>query len=226
MLKAIAPNIWHVQHSFSAYGLPVSSRMTIVRLNNGGLWLHSPVPLNSKVREELDRLGNVEYIVAPSKTHHLFISECLATFPEAKLFGAPGLRSKRPDLKTLCELTHSVEAKWKDDLDQICFDGIPLGNETVWFHKLSRTLIMTDLCQWWQGNLPLAARIFSSITGVRKQLAVPRTVRLVVKDRKAARLSAQKILSWPFERVVVAHNAIIEEGAYAAVEKAFACFDV
>jgi hypothetical protein len=47
----------------------------------------------------------------------------------------------------------------------------------------------------------------------------------VVKDRQAARASAHKILAWPFERVVVAHDTIVEQGAHQAVEKAFACFD-
>lgn len=65
--------------------------------------------------------------------------------------------------------------------------------------------------------------MYASITGVRKRLAVPRTVRLIIKDHQAARTSAQKILAWPFERVVMAHNAILETDAHAAVEKAFAC---
>ncbi|MFC5474594.1 hypothetical protein [Paraherbaspirillum soli] len=95
----------------------------------------------------------------------------------------------------------------------------------MWLHKASRTLIVTDLCQLWLGDLAFAAKVFARLTGVRTRLAVPRTVRFLVKDRQAARASAQKILQWPFERVVVAHNAIIEHDAHAAVARAFACFD-
>lgn len=226
MLTPIAQSIWHVQRNFKTYGIPLSSRMTVVRLNNGGLWLHSPVQLNSNELEELKHLGPVRYIVAPNKTHHLFVSDYLAEFPDAKLFGAPRLRSKRRDLTDLNELKSSVEEEWQDDLDQVFFSGIPLLNETVWFHKPSRTLIMTDVCQWWQGDLPWMARIYASLTDVRKQLAVPKTIRSAVKDHQAARLSADQILTWPIERVVVAHNAIIEEKAHSAVEKAFACFGV
>src|SRR5471030_1160381 len=103
MLKAIAPDIWHLQHDFVASGLRVSSRMTVVRLHDSSLWLHSPVPLSTEVRSELATLGEVRYIVAPSKTHHLFASKCLAAFPGATLFGAPGLRQKRPDLTAMRE---------------------------------------------------------------------------------------------------------------------------
>jgi hypothetical protein len=137
------------------------------------------------------------------------------------LFGAPGLRAKRPDLSSLRELKRTVEPEWERDFDQTFFDGMPIGNETVWFHKSSRTLIVTDLCQWWKGDLSFAAKIFASLTGVRKRLAVPRTVRLMIKDRQAARESAAKILAYPFERVIVAHNAIIDDDAHAAVKKAF-----
>lgn len=225
MLQAIAPDIWHVQHEFLANGLRISSRMTVVRLEGGGLWLHSPIPLTDSMRSQLASLGTVAYIVAPSKTHHLFVSECFAAFPQAKLFGAPGLRAKRPDLENLIELKPSEEPEWQSDLAQIFFEGIPFGNETVWFHKSSGTLILTDLCQWWQGEMSLGAKAYAHLTGVRRELTVPRTVRFVVKDRQAARASAQRILQLPIQRVVVAHNAIVEEGAHAALAKAFAWFD-
>lgn len=131
MIEMIAPNIWHVTHHFVAMGLAISSRMTIVRLAAGGLWLHSPVPLSRDDMAEIAQLGEVQYIVAPNKMHHLFVVECLAAFPRAQLFGAPGLLAKRPDLKDMQELRPSVEPDWAHDLDQIFFAGMPLGNETV-----------------------------------------------------------------------------------------------
>ena len=223
MIQSIATNIWHAQYKFTAAGLPVSTRMTIVRLKNSALWIHSPVPLSPEIRAQLAELGNVQYVIAPSKTHHLFVSEWIEAFPSAKLFGAPGLQAKRPDLKQMIKLRPVVEPEWEDELEQIFFDGIPFGNETAWFHKESRTLILTDLCQWWQGNLPFAAKFYAHVTGVRNKLAMPRTVRLMIKDREAARVSSEKILNWPFERVVVAHNVIIEKEAHKAVTNAFKC---
>ncbi|MEK6346538.1 MAG: DUF4336 domain-containing protein [Burkholderia sp.] len=224
MLEAIAPDLWHLPHSFTASGLRVTSRMTVVRFQDGSLWLHSPVPLSAEVRAQLAGLGTVRYIVAPNKMHHLFAGDCAAAFPDAALYGARGLARKRPDLPNLRELGREVEPEWRDDLDQIPFDGIPLGNETVWLHRASRTLILTDLCQWWRGDVPLASRLYASLTGVRAQLAVPRTVRMAVKDRDAARASAERILAWPFTRVIVAHNAIVETDAHRQAEQALGWF--
>ncbi len=226
MLKAIAPDIWHLQHGFVVNGVANTSRMTVVKLRNGGLWLHSPVPISAAVKAELESLGPVEFIVAPNKVHHLFAGDCLDIFPQAKLFGAPGLARKRPDLQQrgMLALPAASETQWRDDLDQVFFEGIPFANETVWFHLPTGTLIVTDLCQWWQGELPFAAKAYAHFTGVRQQMAVPRTVRWVTKDRIAARNSAQKILQWPIRRVVMAHNAIAETNAHQALRQAFAIF--
>jgi hypothetical protein len=57
---------------------------------------------------------------------------------------------------------------------------------------------------------------------VRRRLAVPYTVRLVVKDRPALARSVHRIFEWDFERVVVAHNAIVEQHAREALRLAFA----
>jgi hypothetical protein len=224
MLESLAPDIWHTQYHFLAHGVPLATRMTVVRLHDGALWLHSPIPLSGALRAQLDALGTVRYIVAPNKVHHLYAAAAAATYPEAQLYGPPGLRRKRRDLQSLLVLPRNVLPEWANDLDQVFFDGFPLGEETVWFHRSSRTLIVTDLCQWWQGKLPFASRAYARLTGVRERLAVPRTVRWLVTNRKAARASAALILQWPIERLVVAHNCVIERDALAEVSHALRCF--
>lgn len=224
MLHNIAPNIWHTQHNFVVNGLRVSTRMTVVRLQDGRLWLHSPVPITNELMAELTALGDVAFVVAPSKMHHLFVANCMAAFPQASLFGAPGLQAKRPDLRGMRELQNVAEPAWQEDLEQLFFAGMPLVNETVWFHKPSSTLIVTDLLQYYQGDLSFGLKLYARLTGTLSQLAVPKTVRWLVKDRAAAHASAQKILDWSFERVVVAHNVIVEADAHTTVEKAFQSF--
>jgi hypothetical protein len=204
-------------------GIRLSSRMTVVRLRDGGLWLHSPVPLSPDLRTQLAALGEVRFVVAPNKMHHLFAGSCMATYPQAQLYGAPGLAAKRPGLRGLRELGRAPEPAWQDELDQVFFDGLPLANESAWFHHATGTLILTDLCQWWQGELPPLAALYAQLTGVRRRLAVPRTVRLAIRDKRAAWASAQGILQWPITRVLVAHNAIVDDAAHAAVAEAFAC---
>ncbi len=219
-LTALAPNIWYATHAFTANGLPITTRMTVVRLPRGQLWLHSPIPISPKLKVALDALGEVQYIVAPNKMHHLFAGDCAAMFPQAQLFGAPGLRAKRPDLILLEELPAPGTGPWCPELDHMLFEGIPVANETDWFHAPSGTLILTDLCQWMQGDLPLVTLLYAKLTGVRARLAVPHTVRLLVRDKAAARASAARLLRWPTQRVVVAHNVVLETDAHAQLAQA------
>jgi hypothetical protein len=224
MLIQIAPNLWHMERGFKAAGLPVSSRMTVVRFDDGRLWLHSPVRFDETVAEQLRGLGEVAWIVAPNRAHHLFAKHAQRMFPQAALYGAPGLAAKRPDLAGLIELRDSVPREWQHELDQVCIRGVPFVNEVVWFHKASQTLVMTDVLQCWRGDLDWKAALYARLTGVRNRLDVPRTVRMVTRDRALLAGSARIILEWPFTRVITAHNSIVEHDAHALVERAFSRF--
>jgi Domain of unknown function (DUF4336) len=220
VLHLLAENLWHAQCTFTANGVPISSRMTVARLPGSRLWLHSPIPIDRSLRRDIEALGTVRYVVAPCKMHHLFVADCAAAFPQAELFGAPGLRAKRRDLATMQELPPAASAPWHPDLEHLQIDGIPIGNETVWFHRPSETLIVTDLVQWWQGDLAWPSACYAWLTGVRRRLAVPRTVRAFVRDREALRLSTDRMLAWPFSRIVMAHSAVIETDARAQLVQA------
>lgn len=224
MLQPIDDNIWHMVHAFRANGLPITTRMTVVRLPGRRLLIHSPIPLSNDLRRQLDGLGSVAFIVAPNNMHHLFLHPFATAFPNAIVYGPAGLRRKRPDLEVIKELPTGDVAEWQPDLEHVAFAGIPAGSESIWFHRPSATLIVTDLLQWMQGELAWSIKTYAVVTGVRRKLAVPRTVRALVRDRSAAALSAKRVLRWPFSRVVIAHNTIIGTDAHAQVASALSVF--
>lgn len=220
MLQPVAQDIWHQQHALSVMGIRATSRMTVVRLAGGRLWLHSPIPVSPDILAELASLGQVAYIVAPNRFHHLYVGQWAAVFPDATVFGAPGLEDKRPDL-VMRPLRNVAEPEWERDLGQVFVEGVPTLNETVWYHYASRTLIITDLCQHIAGDLPLSSRLYAGLMGVRRRPAVSNGVRLVIKDRAALARSVRKILQWDVGRVVFAHNVILERNAYETLRRAF-----
>ncbi|WP_296945213.1 DUF4336 domain-containing protein [uncultured Massilia sp.] len=224
MLTQIAPNLWHMQSGMKAAGLSFTSRMTVIRFADGRLWIHSPVRFDETVRAQLAQLGTVAWIVAPNRAHHLYVKHCKRMFPDAAVYGAPGLAAKRPDIAGLRTLGDSVEPEWADELEQAWFHGQPFVNEVLWFHKASGTLVACDILQCWSGPLDWRVALYARLTGVRKRFDVPRTVRLVTRDKGAAAASARAVLRWPFTRVIVAHDAIVEHDAHALVARAFARF--
>jgi hypothetical protein len=87
-LVPLAENLWVVARPQTFYGLPVGTRMTVMRLDGGRLLLHSPVVLDPGLRSELDAIGRVCYVVAPNRVHHLY-AETLPVIP-MRAVGSPG----------------------------------------------------------------------------------------------------------------------------------------
>jgi hypothetical protein len=72
----IAHNLWIVDGpAVRWFTMPFPTRMTIARLADGGLFVHSPIELTAEVREAVAALGVPRYLVSPNKIHHLFWAE-------------------------------------------------------------------------------------------------------------------------------------------------------
>lgn len=74
------------------FGIELGTRMSVVRLSGegGGLWLHAPVALDRPLRETLDGLGRVRFVVCPNLGHHMFAAGYFAAYPDATVYAALG----------------------------------------------------------------------------------------------------------------------------------------
>jgi hypothetical protein len=195
--------------------------MTVIRLGDGTLFLHSPVQLDASIRMTLEKLGPVRAIIAPSKAHHLFVAEYLKAYPDVPLYGAPGLAQKRRDLKFHSTLGDLPPLDWYGQIQQHLFRGIPLLSEVVFFHTPARTVIFTDLIFNLTREQAAHARLFHCLTGATGRFGPHRLIRRMISDRAAARDSVQIILDWDFDRVIMAHGDLLESGGRARVRAAF-----
>ncbi len=202
-------------------GLEIGARMSVVRLRDGGLLLHSPVRLDRALRAELDELGPVRFVVAPNRFHHLFAGEAVAAYPGAELYGAPGLERKRRDLHFHGVLGDGAPPGWAGQLEQCLVRGFPLINEVVFYHPRSRTLLACDLAFHPSPEQPWSTRLLLRLAGVRG-FGPTYLERLLARDRVAARRSLERILAWDFGRVVVAHGGVLESGGREALRAAYA----
>lgn len=200
-------------------GVQMGRRMTVVRLATGGLWIHSPVPLDHQLRGELADRGPVRFVVPASDLHgHLFMEQYRAAYPDARLFAAPGLADKRKDLTFDGELGPTPDASWAEDLDQAPLEGHRLG-EIEFFHRPSRTLIAGDLIFNVGSDRPLLTRLFCNGLRLRRRVGPTPMFRSSVRDKPAARRSLDRILAWNFDRVIPGHGDIIDSGGHRAVEE-------
>lgn len=118
-------------------------------------------------------------------------------------------------------LQNVAPAGWAGDLEQLVFKGNVFIEEVEFLHKKSRTLILTDFLQNYhaeQGDL--AGNIVKKIGGVLNG-GVPLDLRLSFTNRQLGREVVATMLSWDFDKLIVAHGSCVEHDAKAFVENAF-----
>ena len=221
MLSELSTNIWVTERPQRFYGLEVGTRMTVIRLADGSLLLHSPVELDAELRRELEAVGRVRFAVAPNRVHHLYAGEVAKAYPGARLWVGPGLERKRPDLVFAGVLGDEAPAEWKDEVDQTFFRGRPYENEVVFFHRASRTLIMCDLAFNFGPRTAAPTRLLMKLLRSYGRFGPSTLDPLLIRDRRAARRSLERILAWDFDRVVVAHGDVLESGGHEALRQGY-----
>jgi Domain of unknown function (DUF4336) len=204
-------------------GVPLPTRMIIVKLSDGSLWVNSPVSVPIQVLDRIKALGPVRYLVAPTKMHIWRLEEWHALFPEAELWIPRHNQSESRRLPFACVLGGLLSPGWANDLDQLVFEGNLFIQEVFFLHKRSGTLIVGDFIQnhTIEKAKPLLNALWK-IGGVAyPHGGVPLDIRLSFTDRTLARRSLNKLLSWEFDRLVIAHGVCIQKDARSFVEQAF-----
>jgi hypothetical protein len=215
-LTNLAPDLWIATKQFTNELGVVTSRMTVIRLKDRRLLVHSPVPIEPDLSFAVEKLGQPAALIAPNLFHHQFISEWRSAFPEAKAFCAPGLATKRNDIKFDGVLENVSAPEWSGQVDQLLIKGVPRYSEVVFFHRLSRTLLVSDVV------FNYTSAQAASDPGAAEGLGPHKRIRSAISDPNALRDSIENVLRWPFERVIVAHGEIVESEGHARLREGFA----
>jgi len=211
-LSKLADDLWVAERRQRFYGLEVGARMTVIRLASGDLLLHSPLRLDPDLRRQLDAIGPVRFAVAPNRVHHLYAGEVAQVYPGTRLWVAPGLARKRPDLRFEGELGDEAPPEWRGQVDQTFFRGRPYENEVAFCHRASRTLIICDLAFNFGPATATPTRLLMQLLRSYGRFGPSTLDPLLIRDRAAARQSLERILGWDFDRVIVAHGDVLERG--------------
>lgn len=196
--------------------------MTVLRLTDGSLILHSPIEISPSLRTEMDGLGAVRHVVSPNKLHHLYIDSAMNAYPDAILHLPPGLTEKRPDLAYGQALTNESATAWAGELKQIVVRGSKRMEEVVFFHPVSRTLLVADLCENFGAHSPLLTRIVAWVSRMYDRPRMPPDWQVSFRNREALRSSFTRLLEWDFDRIILAHGALIQSGAKSVFQQEYA----
>ena len=225
-MKEFCKNIIFIEEiPLKFFGMQLGTRMTVIRLANNKLFLHSPTKLNSRLIDQLNKLGDVSFIVAPNKLHHLYLDSYVKQYISAIFFAAPGLAKKRKDINFNGNLLDCPRNEWKDELDQMIFKGCAFMEEVFFFHKSTKTLIVTDFIQSMHPYHNFVERLVGRIGGIYNNPSPPRDLRLMFYlDRKSTRKSIQRVNQWNFDKIIIAHGKLITRNAKEIFNNAFKSF--
>ena len=221
-LKPVADGLWLIDGPPVLHRrIPYPTRATVVRLASGDLWVHSPTALGDSLRRELEAEGPVAHLVAPNAAHVTHLPAWRAAWPDARVWAAPeadvdGAEALRPD---------GAEPAWDGQLDQIVVRAGPKLSEAAFFHRPSRTLILTDLIEAhetrhhkpWVRPLIWFAGTDDNAAHMRPRY------RWSLRAADKARLAddIEVLLGWGPKRLILGHGRSYDGDARRVLEYAF-----
>ena len=218
-MRQIGDEIWVHEDSMKMLGTKLGLRMTIVRLQDGQLWVHSPTAISTSLQQEINTLGSVRYLIAPNNHHSKWLQDWIDVYPDAEVYVSAGIPRKVP-LSNYHILQRGMENVWQDDLEWQTMPSVPTLNETIFFHSRSSSLIVTDLVQ----NYPektnksgfagaMSKFVFEPIGFKGRCIHPLLKMSFTIKDKAAFNRFIQSVEQWQFDKIIVAHGKIIEDEA-------------
>ena len=123
-----------------------------------------------------------------------------------------GLRKRLPDLPHAKDLVDGLDYPWKKEIKQHRVKGIPKLDEVVFFHPLSKTLVLTDLAFYITSESPLVTRLLFRLNGAYNKFGPSRIFKnFILKNKSEFKKSLDYILTWDFERIIISHGKLIEK---------------
>lgn len=228
VLKPFADDIWIVDSGpMIASGLSLPIRMTVIRLPDDSLMLHSPTRYTPELAATLAELGTIRHLIAPNIAHWTRLSAWQQAFPAATLWAAPGLRERgqvqRSGLRIDHDLGPEAPAEWGATVEQGLIHGAASFNE-IWFHhRPSRTLVLTDVVQCMEPErLPPVTAFIARLSGGAAG-TTPRYLRPVLRfGGQATREALAALIALAPERVLFAHGQPFTENAATRLRQALA----
>ena len=198
--------------------LPV--RMTVIRLPDGSLLLHSPTRYSPALARALEQIGPIRHLVAPNIAHWMMLKPWQEAFPQAITRAAPGLRERRQVRRSGVRLDSDLASQpppaWGDAITLRTIPGAAGFHEVALFHRPSGTLLLTDLVLNLEASkVPALMRPVMRLFGSLAPDGMPPPyLRFAVHRRRAeAAAAVRDLLRLQPERVVFAHGRWFDRDA-------------
>lgn len=224
LTEFVPDQIWLLDYPVEYAGCRFNARMSIVRLANGALMLHSPCDMDDATAIAISERGPVTFIVAPGSFHYMYVAKAQARFPAALTYICPGVERKVPGLRFDGILGSCAPNDWSDTIDQVLIRGSRFMWEVAMLHKPSKTLLLVDAIEFFTdqtANVNWPVKAWFKLFDMWNKPKLAPEYRIGWKDKVAARSSLEEILEWDFDKIVISHGDNITENAKELARRAW-----
>lgn len=208
-IEKLSPRVWRVEGEVPRF--PLKRVMTVVKLSDDRLLVHSGFALEAAAMQAIDAWGRVGFIVAPGRGHRSGAPFFKQRYPEAKVLCPPAARKKvnelvpvdggyadfPPDPRVTLELLDGTAEQ----------EGVLIVRD-----EAGTTLVFNDCIFNMPHGTGFFGLLFRYVTGSSGGPLISKVSRLVlIKDRRAFAAHLERLAAIPdLRRVIVSHHLPID----------------
>lgn len=213
----IAEDVAVMRRPLRAFGIDFGRNVTLLRLKDGRLVIHSTAPFFEPDVAAIRRFGKPSWLVEATRMHDTFAEQARAAFPDIPYLAPIGFKANGVATKPLIP----APSDWSGEIDVLPIAGLRSLEEHAFYHRRSRTLVVADLLFQFPADTKGWPRTF-----VRYVMRLPHLrgtsvfFRMMIRDRKKFEASMKTLLQWDFAQIVLAHREPVREDARIMIEEA------
>jgi len=209
-IEKLEENLWTVSGTLK--GMPLRRVMTLVRLEDGRLLVHSAVALGETAMAEIEAWGTPSVLLVPNGYHRLDAPAYLARYPRLEVFCPRGARSRVEEVVRVDGAYEAFDGGSTVHLEYL--DGLGRAEGVMTVRSASGvSLVFNDALFNMPNGTGVTGFIFRYITASTGGPRVSRLFRwLAIKDKAAFRADLERLADTPqLVRIIVSHHRMITE---------------
>jgi hypothetical protein len=208
-IEKLEDNLWCVEGALP--NMALKRRMTVVKLSDGRLVIHSAILLNREGMAELERWGEPAFLIVPLAWHRLDAAAYAQRYPTLRVLCPPEAETR---VRKVVQVDGHLDALPQDpSLWTERLSGVRSGEAVLGVRSGERTsLVFTDIL-FNQPHLPGAQGFVMKMLGSTGGPRLTRIARLtMVNDRRALQEHLLRLATTPtLRRLIMSHGQIIDD---------------
>jgi hypothetical protein len=209
-IEELEPNLWRVQGSL--HGMALKRVMTLVRLADGRIVVHSAIALDDDAIARIDAWGKPAVLLVPNAYHRLDAPAWVDRYPSLEVRCPSGARRKIEEVVRVDGDYDGLDLG--EDLTVENLDGLSAAEGVLTVRSpAGATLVFNDALFNMPHGTGMAGWFFRYVTASTGGPRVSRLFRwFVIKDRAALRAHLERLAETPdLVRIIVSHHRMITE---------------